>query len=534
MIKVIIADDEEKICQLIYKLVNWEELGMQVCAVVHNGIEALESIEKIKPEVVITDIRMPGCDGLEMIKRAKELSSDSTFIIISGYRHFQYAQSAIRYGVRDYLLKPIKKDELFESLDRIRKEHTERLDWLRGEGEFKLTVKNSVDKLRAAFFTEILFKNNKTMKELEKINNEYHYGFKEGYFQIALIKIDGLDNTKNNVSYIQEKINRVIKKFLESECFDYENVFEGNYCYIILNYDKESKKTIRLSLKKVIDELCLQKNVLESLNLTLGIGLLEDEVINLNHSLKTAMWAIEQRIVIGVNRLIEGEDRSLNDIADSEVFHEFNKMMLDGLESLDENQVRQAFQFLEQALEQKDGLTGHEVIQMSKEAINLYLFTMKKNKFHVAGGESFFEDCSEQINHLESYKKILSYVTEMVITSFKQALSDKASEDTKPIRDAKKYIKENYKEPVSLELVSDYVGFNSAYFSTLFKKETGVTFLEYLTDVRMKKAKELLKETNLNIAAICEEVGYSDVKYFTKSFAKYTGLKPSGYRKIYS
>ncbi|MEG1575342.1 MAG: response regulator, partial [Clostridium sp.] len=118
MLKVIVADDEEKICQLIVKLVDWTSLGMEVAAIASNGIEAMEKIISLKPDIVITDIRMPGYDGLELIKRAKSEGINTEFIIISGYRHFEYAQNAIRYGVGDYLLKPIKKDELMDALKR--------------------------------------------------------------------------------------------------------------------------------------------------------------------------------------------------------------------------------------------------------------------------------------------------------------------------------------------------------------------------------------------------------------------------------
>ena len=124
--KVIIADDEVKVCQLIEHLVDWESLGMEVVSVAHNGIEAVEAVGKYHPDIVITDIRMPGCNGLDLIKETKELLPQVEFIIISGYRHFEYAQTAIRFGVRDYLLKPIKKDELNATLKRMRDAYLER------------------------------------------------------------------------------------------------------------------------------------------------------------------------------------------------------------------------------------------------------------------------------------------------------------------------------------------------------------------------------------------------------------------------
>ncbi len=535
--KVIIADDEDKICQLIYKLVDWEQLEMQVMAIVHNGIEALEAIEKYRPDIVITDIRMPGYDGLEMIRRAKDVCGNMDIIIISGYRHFEYAQNAIRYGVKDYLLKPVKKAELTDTLTRIKAAYLQRAKKLSTEEANRITVKNSVDKLRAAFFTEVLFKKEKRKDEItvDIINEEYRYQFKPGYFQVILIKIDGIDNSyQSNTTYIQDKVMQSLNKRLTDECYELESIFEENICYCILNYNYESKKAIRKILKSILDELLLQKDILENLKITLGAGVINDNISELPLSLKTALWAIEQRLVLGVNKVIEGENVSSNELADSKLFYDFNKQMVDALEKMDEASLTRALTDLQTSLKNKESTTGHEIIQMTKEAMNLYLFTMRQNKFIIKDAESLFEKFSLNIENIGTTDEVFSYLTRIVVLSFRKSVVDKKQEDNKPIRDAKLYMKEHYKEAISLEIVSSYVGFNATYFSSLFKKETGKTFSEYLTKLRMEKAKELLKETNLSVAAICTEVGYSDNKHFTKGFAKYTNLKPNEYRKIYS
>lgn len=537
MIKVILADDEIKICQLIYKLVNWEELGMQVTAVVHNGIAALEAIEKIQPDIVITDIRMPGYDGLEMIQRAKEVSIHTEYIIISGYRHFEYAKSAIKYGVKDYLLKPIKQNELTEALKRIRNLYFEKMDQLSREEQDLIAIKNNLDKLRNAFFTEILFKNRIPKEELviHRLNQEYHYHFESGIFQMILIKMDGLiDTSQSYITYFQEKVIKSITKYMTEFCIENESIVEESVFYIIINYQPKIKKNVHKILKNLLDELSLQKDIFENLHFTIGVGMASADIIGLSRSLKTARWAIEQRLVLGVDKIIEGEDVSLNKMADSTVFYEFNKKMTEGLERLDETKISESFGYLQSYLMQKEQVTGHEIIQMCKEAINLYLLTMRKNKIHIKNEESIFETWVHHIENIGDPKGIISYLSNAILESFQLGIADKRQEVNRPVREAKKYIEEHFKEPISLEIVSDYVGFNTNYFSSLFKKEAGLTFLEYLTEVRMKKAKELLQETNMNVATICEEVGYSDSKYFTKCFTKYTNLKPNQYRKIYS
>ena len=119
MLRVVIADDEPKVNLLLQKIVNWEALGFEIVGTAQDGIHALELIRKEKPDLVMTDIRMPGCDGMELIRQAKEVKPDILFIVVSGYRQFEYARTALKYGVEDYLLKPVKADELTRLLKNI-------------------------------------------------------------------------------------------------------------------------------------------------------------------------------------------------------------------------------------------------------------------------------------------------------------------------------------------------------------------------------------------------------------------------------
>jgi two-component system, response regulator YesN len=161
MLRVLIADDESKVCQLIEKLVDWDALGMEVVAVAENGIEALEKIKEFHPDIVITDIRMPGYDGLDLIRLGKEEAPKAEFVIISGYRHFEYAQMAIRYGVNAYLLKPIKKDELTETLKRLSTRFRAQTEQLSQEEKTRLAIRSDEKNLREVFqkrHPRILFK----------------------------------------------------------------------------------------------------------------------------------------------------------------------------------------------------------------------------------------------------------------------------------------------------------------------------------------------------------------------------------------
>ena len=535
MLKVIIADDEDKICQLIYKLIDWDSLDMKVEAIAHNGIEALELAKLHNPDIIITDIRMPGYDGLEFISRTREINPDIQFVIISGYQQFEYAQKAIKYGVIDYLLKPIKKNELFATLTKIKNQYLERVDLLTKEEQSELSIRNNINKLRTRLFSAVLFYNRTKDITIDSVNNDYGYKFKEGLFQIIIVKLDGVGRSySTTVTFLEEKILKIIQNNLNEYCYDLEKYFENNIIYCIINYNPNNKKNVRRKCKILMDELLLQKEIFESLEVTMGLGTVENDIHMIDNSYKAAILAYEQRLVLGTNRVIEGAITTSNNLVESSLFHDFNKDMKAALERLDKEAVTSAIHYIREGLRNRPETSGHELLQMTKEICNLFLFTMRYNKFPIDGGDNFLENFSMNVNDIGSVYKLYQYLTDVIVNSMDKIIEDKRQSDTRPIRDAKQFIQTNYKRQITLEEVSGKVGFNATYFSSLFKKETGYTFLEYLSEIRINKAKELLKDTNYSIMVICEHVGYSDIKHFTKTFVKYTSLKPNEYRKLYS
>lgn len=537
MLKVIVADDEEKICQLIVKLVDWTALGMEVAAVASNGIEAMEKILSLKPDVVITDIRMPGYDGLELIKRVKEEGLGTEFVIISGYRHFEYAQNAIRFGVSDYLLKPIKKTELTDALSRIGERYRERNEQLSFEEKVRLGLKNDRGRQRTNFFSSILYssENIAAGRSLEELNAQFGYEFRPGSFRIATLKFDNIrSGSREILEFLAEKTASLTEQLLGEYCFEQEMFVESSFVYLLLNYSEDEGKNVRRQLKSLLDELKVLESIMEDMDVTIGAGRWVDTPDKLRLSLKSSRWMVEQRLVAGTGRVIEEQEQTTSDLADSDVFYNFNNMITKTLESLDNTQVMQMIDDLKEQLLNHESITGHELLQMSKEVCNLYLFHMRSRKILIDNESGFMEAYNAGAEDCATVDALFDFLKKTIGESFKKAAEGKRMEDNRPIRLAKTYMKEHYMEQVTLEDVSALAGFSPTYFSALFKKETGSAFLEYLQSVRMDEAKRLLRETTLSIMLVCEKVGYSDVKYFTKSFIKHTGLKPGEYRKIYS
>lgn len=537
MIKVVIADDEVKVCQLICNLIDWQSVDMEIVGIAYNGVEALELVEDLQPDLVITDIRMPGCDGLEMIRRGKQIKEDIDFIIISGYSHFEYAQSAIKYGVSDYLLKPINKRELLDTLDKIRQEHRQKAKQLSSEEQLRIQLQSDIDKLRSGFFTEILLR--KGVKKgnicIDKLNKDYHFKFAPGYFQVFIVKVDCeyKDIYESGIKKLEEKIAKILREFLKQECFDIEICFQNSRVYCVLNYGINNKKIIRKKLKACLDEILVQKNIFDRTEFTIGLGIAVEDIKQLRDSLKTAEWATDQRLIEGTGKLLESGAIYKSGNGDV-LMANLTKNMEKALEVLNLKNVIAAIDSLKEQLINQPNISGQEIFHLVMDACNIYRILLRKHQLNIDDAERFYDTFSLNADLCSSASELFEYLSKVIGESMDIIIEDKKQADIKPICIAKQYIQQNYMKPITLKDVSSFVGFNDSYFSSLFKKESGKNFLEYLSEVRMDKAKELLKETDLCIANICEMVGYTDLKYFRKSFKKYTGLRPNEYRKLYA
>lgn len=535
MLKVLIADDEQKICQLIEKLIDWDGLNMQVIGTAENGLEALESIRSRHPDIVITDIRMPGCDGLELIRQGKEANPKTEFIIISGYRHFEYAQTAIQYGVNAYVLKPIKKDELTEVLQKLREKFLQKAAYKNSEEQLRQTLRTDKETLRQAFFTDLISHRNpeRLLWPLERINQEFRYSFSAGEFCIAVLKIDGCTfDRRENLEFLQDKVFHAARRLLDSWVGEYEITALGGFFYFLFQLLPEQKTGLRRQLKLLLDELRVQGEILQNLAVTIALGTYCPNPSALEDSLINARGLIEERLISGTWKLLEGSLPAGKNLAEHAAFADFRLQMPQALESLEVFRVRDVLLQLKTRMLSLEEITGHELLQAAGEVIHLYLFSMKNYRIPVE--ENLQEKLLYGIENCAAAAGLFDYLIREITISYEKGAKQKRQDENRPVRAVKQFVAAHYDQSLTLEQASDIAGLSPAYLSTVFKKDTGMTFLEYLSKIRMDKAKQLLKETNRTVADICAAVGYSDVRYFTKSFTKYSGLKPNEYRKLYS
>lgn len=536
MYRVLIADDEPKVCRLIEKVVDWKALNLEIAGIVENGIEALASMEKEKVDIIITDIQMPGCDGLELIEKAKKINPQIGVVIISGYSRFEYAQKAIRYGVEDYLLKPIEETEL----TRILRKLVEGKERTTEEKESKAILKEMVEedsrKIRENLMTGMIMEPQTWKEKLdrEKINNQYRCEFRPGIYQVVVIKADITRKRNERESYelLQKQVRTIAENELRKGSLEMLSFTAPEGTYILLNYGLEYEKELRKRLKTVRSKICAMRDLFWDIQATVGLGNAVNALNEVSDSIQCARRAILNRIYLGLNHTIgvnqkEAYAAVLEDIIDTKS----KAKLIDGIETLNKSEILKLITRLKEQTKSVQ-IDGELLLRICEELIDTLTLGMKKM---FTGKEVRYikERFIEEYHMCTTVDEVFKTLEETFGFEIDGAVKQLAESEIRPIREVRKYIQKHYGEDIKLEDISIITGFNSNYFSGLFKKHVGMGFAEYLTEVRIKNAKSFLIQGELTAAEIAERTGYNDVKYFYKAFKRTTGMTPKEFKALY-
>ncbi|MEG1013994.1 MAG: response regulator transcription factor [Clostridia bacterium] len=524
MLKVIIADDEERVCRMLQILPDWTALEMEVAATAANGIEALQAIERDPPDILITDIRMPGCDGLELIARAKQLAPEIEIIIISGYAHFEYAQSAMKYGVADYLLKPINRDELTATLSKLGKR---RRDALVQAEQLRQDHQEAQNRVRSSLIHDLAQGKLDDMGA-QALCERYHFACAPTYRAFVLkVDYDPEELGASTLAVLEAKAEECLHTAIRALCDDLAFGFVDSFGYGLIACQPERQAPIRRALRGVLNQLEAQKALFGAAAFSLALGLMVTEPSQIPRSLGTASQAVRERLLDGTGRLLE-EVPTASALRESNLAQHYNRGIAQAVDTLDSAAAMQEVHTLEAMAMAVPDVRGSELLQLVKTAGSSFILRLnvEEREKILAQFQSRLELCSRAPQLFECLRKLQTQQLEA-------EEQRRSNESTRPIRIAKQYIQQHFEEPITLEDVCAACGYSNSYFSALFKKETGEGFSKYLTRLRMERAKELLRETALPVPDIGRQVGYSDMKHFTQTFKKLTLLSPGQYRKLY-
>jgi YesN/AraC family two-component response regulator len=471
---------------------------------------ALEMIEQLTPDVVITDIKMPDIDGIELTKTVMAKRPNTYIIILSGHADFSFARDALRYGAYDYLLKPCRFKEITSILKKINIELGVKKNNNRNQKELK-------DKLETS--------------KRENIKGKLlNYLLNDNFTEEIEINISGgvrVITFRYNDYYIdKDDINEILKRILFDK-LDSNNIVE------ILKYNNQ--------FILIIDETC-DLNILIKLFSRVKLELIKKGswicggISNIYYSLDGLKNAYEESYSIM-------EFLLFNEIYEINQKNEIKKQYSNYISSFEDNFIEEDkiikmifigdINNLEQYLNQviKKLLSDNKVYiphEFKSRIKKLMIIVEKKLAQNDIKIELIFNrtiECIYEIERIISYKQLLNWVKNMLLTISSYIQKEK-SQYPKPIQEAIKYIESNYNKDISMKLIADIVFLNPCYFSELFKETIGAPFSDYITKLRITKAKELLSTTHFTNYQIAEKVGFKNATYFNVVFKKNEGLTP--------
>lgn len=536
-IKILIVDDEEIIRDGICKKIERLMPDALVVAKAKNAKEALEIVKSNHPNIIITDIRMPGIDGLQFISMAHNLYKDIKYIIISGYQDFEYARNAIRLGVKDYLVKPIENEQLKDILEKLEKEISEETLQETAISQLKSKANYSIDIIKNKYLTDLTNHSNEfdisqIVKNLEFIDIE----FTKRYYTVINILVSELDASSSfsasDFPLLKFSIRNISQEILAvtGTALVFEHFKNDRQVVVILNHDIDLEADSISGLPKICDNLIYFSKKYLKISLTIGIGGTYENISKLPTSYMESYTACMQRIVLGNNKVIH-----YCDIPDSNLINFFlsdeSKLMLTSY--IKDANHKQANIIIDKALSKVNdsNLPYSNIKLLYIDLMLLFNRTVKE-----AGGsweKIFIQDIfsDDFLLNYTSLSQLQEWLKNSIVIICEYITSLTKSHGKKVIDEVSDFIDNYYYTQINLSDLANKYYLNPNYLGQLFKNETGENFTDFLSNVRLEKAKNLLLNTELKAYKIAEMVGYNNPRYFGEVFQKNTGLTPTEFRK---
>lgn len=525
MLKVMIIDDERLVRDLLKACIDWAELGMAIVAESGSAIEGLELVDKVKPDIIFTDICMPVMDGLEFSRKVLEKHPGIKIIILTGHDEFEYAQDSIKLGIVDFLLKPIDDREIRETSLSVKEKLLYERSRIEDHERLKEQLRQNMPYLREKFLNELVQGNVALDTILEKAAY-FDISLPEDVFQVAVLEL-----LSEELEFPDEE-KRLI---LNMSCLAQLRNFFGDKPVNIF-FDNHERIVILINDRDIdVCECCesIKEMLVNSLScsICIGIGNMHHNVDNLHLSYREACDALRYRFISGRNQVISFSDICPADDEqtqwDCSIMDNYCFYLKSGLKDKAKELVVEVFSEL------RSKSCSEETVRVlscnfTANALNVLLeLGINRQEVFKDGIQPF-----ESIFKLDSLSETEAHIKEISAGVAQAAGRLQGKKARKLIHDVREYINRSFANPeLTLSEVARRFYINPSYLSRTFKEEIGMTFIDYLTKQRMERSIRLLHETDKKAYQVAAEVGINDPQYFSVCFKKYTGISVNDFKK---
>ncbi|MFV0361800.1 MAG: response regulator [Suipraeoptans sp.] len=530
MIKVLIVDDEPLPRKLVAHCLANRDFDLTVVGEASNANDGMELIETLRPDVVITDIMMPGTDGIEFTKIIKDKFPHIRVILISGYDDFEYANQGIKLGVLDYIVKPINQEAIVKVAQKVWEDIEEERQHKEEFNKLKEELNQNAEYIKEkALYSLVLGQNSRAALEcLDYFGVDLH----NGIYQTAVIDCspDG-EHARGNKEHELERIIKSLK--CKRTIARYAAEYEGIY---VFSADTKMINLLNNNTEIDFDEFCetMRCQIEDELNnsLYIGVGNRYGEIGQIKHSFHEALEALAYWYAIGDSHTVCFEDICMYSTAnrvsiDEEILHKFSFLVRSGMVEDVSKLMNELFTEMKNNGISKDDATVFAV-KLLMEVLPVFRDITESSR----GVKQDIASVTTKIMAQPNLNDLQMYLTNTMVNItnvINETFRDKADGI---VDNVVSYINENYMdEELSLADIAKKYFVNSSYLSRIFKEKVGKPFRDYLFEVRMGNAKRLFEQSDLKAYEVSVKCGIKDPSYFSVCFKKYTGKSVNQYKQ---
>ena len=527
MYKLMVVDDEKIVVDSVNFIIKNRFSNVKVIASARNSTDAIENFVRYKPDIVLMDICMPGMNGLDAIAEMKQITPTARFVVISAYEQFEFAKQAVELDVKEYLLKPVNAKRLTETVANIAAE----LDAERTKVKKNLETKEKYDQALNILEHWLIYSimlNKDPSAELKKYCDLVGIKETDGYvmifgynYQDQLAERGDQSKNTGDEQFIVV-LNDILK--VRNHCLVGPAMQDRIITYVFSKRYEESEG--RLKSIGFAEEILREIKKVSNLDFAVGIGGIKDRSLIIE-SYDEARKALRQASAGAIHYFdirTKFEDK-ISTLTDD--WH-----LLNSLESGDDEAVGEIVDSIFDSYDFKE-LVGGNGLNIRNKLIELMVVAHRlAQELNVGEDEQLdFNTYLNEMLEISDLKNFRAWYKTRLVNLAIKIQKVREANISRIVHDTKQYIEKNYNCDISLEETAKEIGISPHYLSKLFKKETKVNFIDYLTRLRLAKAKDLMKEGGRSIKEICYMVGYTDPNYFSRIFKKHTDHSPSEFIK---
>ena len=520
--RVLLVDDEEEIRAGISRKIDWDSLGFTLAGEADNGEEALELAELVRPDVVLTDLKMPFMDGLELCRRLKRVLPAAKTVVFSGFDDFEYARQAVGMGVSEYIMKPINAQEMSGVLLRLKDQLDQQQAERRDMESLRRRYEESLPVLRELFYTRLL----DGQVRAEQIGDRaarYEIQMPEGPWTVALFDVDSLEEAEQRDELLLLSVQGFLTKYASLDCVVRTVLYNDS---VALLAQTDQTYTLLEELERL---RALALNYL-GLELTVGVGLSCATLGELRQSTEGARSALDYRVLMGGGRVLYIGDIEPGTSAELSLDEDDQRELANAVKLGTAEQVEELVcSLIERLRKHRMDLAQCSLFLLELTTALIRLARAGDVELEAVFGPGFTGVMP--ISQFRSLDELEHWCVDRCL-NLRELLGRQRSDSAwRTVERAKHYIGQHYADSeLSVESVCTHLHLSPAYFSTLFKREEGMSFIAYVTNVRMERAAQLLLESDDKTYLIAEKTGYTDPNYFSYVFKRRFGISPSKYR----